>query len=138
MKLKVHTRLKASVTLEAAVIVPLFTLMVVMLIQVAMKCHDRVILNSISDKVCMEMEFSGLMEKEKQQRMEELENQGNEFIRDKMIQMKGTMHMKEDFLHIVTQYSSIDKNNPMTYVRMADAAEKLLKGGKENARQQNH
>lgn len=50
-------KLKGSVTLEAAVLIPLFTLIFVQLVFLALNCHDRAVANCTEDKVCMKAEF---------------------------------------------------------------------------------
>ena len=46
-------KLKGSVTIEASVLIPVFTLIAVQLILLALNCHDNVVINCAADKVCM-------------------------------------------------------------------------------------
>lgn len=133
-------KLKGSATVEAAIIIPLFTIMVVMLINLAITCHDRVIVNCASDKVCMEMEFSEMkIGKYNKEKITDLEARVSSYIAEKTLQGDKNLSMTEDALSIKTQYSEISKNNPMEYVRLIDAAEKLLgKGEDKNAGNQNN
>lgn len=123
-------KLRGSATLEAAVIVPVFTMIVVLIIGLAMDCHDTAIINCTSDKLCMEVEFTGLREgKYDAGKMKELSGKGSEYIKTKTLRNSRVMQIEEKILSIETEYSSIKKNNPVNYVRMTDAAEKLIGKG---------
>ncbi len=120
-------KLKGSVTIEASVIVPIFTIIVLQLVLLAISCHDRAITNLVSSKICMDMEFSGLENGEyRGDLLLELSNRGSLYVEEKTIKSGQVLEIKEGLLAIKTDVSSISKNNPVEFVWMTDAAKKLL------------
>lgn len=123
-----HINNMGATTIEAAVIVPLFTMIVVMLIQTAINSLDKDILNCASEKLCMDVEFlefkSGKYDKNK---LLEYTNLGNTFLNESTVNEKNQIEIVEDIFTIKTEYGKVDKNNPVQYVRITDVGEKLLK-----------
>jgi hypothetical protein len=118
---------RGTVTIEAAVIVPLFTIVVVMLIQTAIKCLDRDIVNCVSDKLCMDAEFLGFKSgKYDKNILRQYSEKANTYLQENTVSESYTVDISEELLVIKTDYGKVDKNNPVQYVRTADAAEKLL------------
>lgn len=125
-------KIKGSVTIEAAVIVPIFTVIVVQIILLAMECHDKTIINCTSDKLCMEMEFTGFREgRYDTEKMNALGNKGTEYLKNKTIKKSPVISMVSTLFHIETDYSEIEKNNPVEFVWITDAANKLIRRGEE-------
>lgn len=120
-------KLKGSVTIEASVIVPIFTIIVLQLVLLAISCHDRAITNLVSSKICMDMEFSGFEDGEyRRDLLLELSSRGTAYVEEKTIKSGQVLEIKEGLLAIKTDVSSISKNNPVEFVWMTDAAKKLL------------
>lgn len=123
-------KLKGSATIEAAVIIPLFMIMVLFIIELAIDCHDWTIRDCISDKICMEAEFAGLTDYQYDTvKMQDLGQRGTEYVQGKVLKSKVALTISESTLNMETKYSAIEKNNPIKYVWMVDALEKLA--GKE-------
>ena len=123
-------KLKGSATIEAAVIIPLFTVMVLLIIELAIDCHDWTIRDCVSDKICMEIEFAGLKEYDYDTiKIMDFSYRGTEYVKERVLKNKVTLTIKEGLLNIKTDYSAIEKNNPVTYVWKIDALNKLT--GKE-------
>lgn len=121
-------KLKGSVTIEACVIIPVFTIIVVWLVLASADCHDRAIINSISDKMCIEAEFMTFDGGKYDDRLlEEYSARRHGLIENATIKIKSTDKIKEDLLHLKTDSSSVLKNNPVQYVRVTDAVKKLMK-----------
>ncbi|MDD6571738.1 MAG: pilus assembly protein [Thermoflexaceae bacterium] len=133
-------KLRGSATIEAAVIIPLFTIIVVFIIGLAVDCHDTAVINCASGKLCMKAEFSGFSQgRYDTALLKELSGTGTAYIKEKVIKNSGVIQIEETLLNIETGYSSIEKNNPVEYVRLTDAAKKLIgKGGNENVSDKNH
>jgi len=123
-------KLKASVTLEASVLIPVFTFISVQLILLALNCHDRVIINCAADKVCMTAEFEkSLYEDSGKNVTDVLSRNVNEYIALKTVTMKTSVQIVTNFLKIETDYSQISQNNPVSYVWETDALKKLINSG---------
>ncbi len=123
-------KLKASVTLEASVLIPVFTFISVQLILLALNCHDRVIINCAADKVCMTAEFEkSLYEDSGKNVTDVLLRNVNEYIALKTVTMKTSVQIVSNFLKIETDYSQINRNNPVSYVWETDALKKLINSG---------
>lgn len=122
-------KVKGSITIEAAVIVPLFVIMVVNIILLAFECHDRAVINCASDKICMEVEFDSKNNDEYKNKIAALEEKGRKYLLNKTIIRTGELKIESGMLDVSSDYSKILKNNPMEFVRFTDAAEKLI--GKE-------
>ncbi len=120
-------KLKGSMTIEAAVIVPLFTIIVLQMVLLAIGCHDRALINCVSDKICMDMEFNGYEDgKYSGDLLKELSNKGTLYLEEKTIRNGMVLEMESGLLAIKTEVSSINKNNPVEFVWITDAAKKLL------------
>lgn len=120
-------KLKGSVTLEASVLIPVFTFIFVQLVLLALNCHDRVIINCAADKVCMEAEFDkGIQEKTD---VESLSQKANEYVMLKTVLEKPSVQIMTGILKIETEFSQIDRNNPVHFAWKTDALEKLVKSG---------
>ena len=120
-------RLKGSVTIEAAVIVPLFTMIFVRIVMLAIECHDVAIVNCASDKVCIEAEFIGYENGEyRADVMQELSEKVTLYLSEKTLTKSENIQLKEAILGIETKVSSISKNNPVEFVWITDAAKKLF------------
>ncbi len=123
-------KLKASVTLEASVLIPVFTFISVQLILLALNCHDRVIINCAADKVCMTAEFEkSLYEDSGKNVTDVLLRNVNEYLALKTVTMKTSVQIVSNFLKIETDYSQINRNNPVSYVWETDALKKLINSG---------
>ncbi len=101
-------RLKASYTVEASYIVPLFTVIVVVLIQCMLFLHDRAVYSAVEVKINMQEEFCG----------KNYEREAEEYLRKRLI-LEG----------IKIQAGNVDirENNMPQFVRVS----KALLGGKE-------
>lgn len=123
-------KLKASVTLEASVLIPVFTFLSVQLILLALNCHDRVIINCAADKVCMTAEFEKSFYEDSGKNVTDvLSRNANEYIASKTVTMKTSVQIVTNFLKIETDYSQINRNNPVSYVWETDALKKLINSG---------
>lgn len=123
-------KLKGSVTIEAAVIIPLFTIMVVNIILLGMDCHDRTIINCASDKMCMEVEFDSRKSEDYNSKILKLEEKGKAYLSGMTLRTSGELEISTGLLDVTSKYSQILKNNPVDFVWITDAAEKLVKKGK--------
>lgn len=121
-------RLKGSVTIEASVLIPIFTLIVVQLVILALNCHDRVIINCAADKVCMRYEFEKPIKKDNNKK-DDLSRELNAYIAVKSISVKPSVQIKKGLLKVETEYSRITQNNPVQFVWETDAVEKLVHAG---------
>lgn len=122
-------KLNGSITIEAAVIVPLFTIIVLQIILLAIDCHDKAIINCASDKICMDMEFNGFDNGEyRKDIMEALSYNGTMYLAEKTIKSAMSMKIRSTITNIETENSAIAKNNPIDFVWITDAAKKLMKG----------
>lgn len=123
-------KLKGSVTLEASVLIPVFTFICVQLVLLALNCHDRVIINCAADKVCMEAEFEkNLQEKAEQTAVDSLSQKVNEYIILKTVAEKPFVQIVTGILKVETEFSQINRNNPVHFTWETDALEKLVKSG---------
>lgn len=123
-------KLKGSVTIEASVLIPVFTLIVVEFILLAINCHDNVIINCAADKVCMRYEFEKSANKEHSEKAQEgLAAEASEYIAVKAMSKKPCIQIKSGLLKIETDYSRIIKNNPVDFVWQTDAIKKLTPSG---------
>lgn len=113
-------------TIEAAVIVPVFTIIVLELIIAAVECHDRVIVNCASDKVCMNFEFYELYQDNYLKIKDEYETAVNGYIGEKTIYDSENCNIEVSLLSVKTDDSNIDKNNPVEFVRVTNAAINLM------------
>lgn len=113
-------------TIEAAVIVPIFTIIVLEVIIASIECHDRVIINCASDKVCMNFEFYELYQDNYLEIKNEYETAVNGYIREKTIYGSENYSIDVSLLAVKTDISNIDKNNPVEFVRVTNAAINLM------------
>ena len=121
-------KLKGSMTIEAAVIVPLFTIIVLQMVLLGIGCHDRALINCVSDKICIDMEFNGYEDGEyREDMLGELSQNGTAYVAEKTIGEGQILELESTLLAIKTEVSSIDKNNPVEFVWITDAAKKLIK-----------
>lgn len=100
-------RFKAAYTVEAAFVIPIFTIVVVALIQLMLLLHDRAVYTSVMVKINMQEEFSG----------ENFEKEAEEYLKKRLIL---------DGVEIDGGNVQIQKNNMAEYIRISKA---LLKGG---------
>lgn len=119
-------KLKGSATIEAAVLVPLFMIMLVNIILLALDCHDSVIINCASDKICMEAEFYSYDTELYKRKINELEVLVNKYIEEKTVNSKAQIDVKDGVFDVSTEYSETLKNNPVDFVWLTDAAKKLI------------
>lgn len=120
--------LKASATIEAAVVVPFFALMVVQIVISAIHCHDQAIVYCVSSKICMSGEYGyRTFDKENRSRLREFSDLGNAYIYEKTLSEPSVLELTSSVLEIRTEHASILRNDPVDYVWMTDAAAKLLK-----------
>lgn len=123
-------RLKGSVTIEASVLIPVFTVIAVQLIMLALNCHDNVIINCAADKACMRYEFEKPVVKENSKiSLETLSGEVNGYIAAKTMIKKPYLQIKSGFLKTETDSSQIVKNNPIDFVWQTDAIKKLIPSG---------
>lgn len=101
-------RLKAAYTVEASYIVPLFTIIVVVLIQCMLFLHDRAVYHAVEVKINMQEEFTG----------KNYEREGEKYLKKRLIL---------DGVEIKAGNVDIRENNMSEFVRIS----KALLGGKE-------
>ncbi len=101
-------RLRGSYTLEASYIVPLFTVITVILIQLMLFLHDRAVYSAVEVKINMQEEFSG----------KDYEKEAEEYLKKRLV-----------FYGVEINIGNVDikENNMSNYVRIS----KALLGGKE-------
>ncbi|MGN0160061.1 MAG: hypothetical protein ACI4AQ_01600 [Lachnospiraceae bacterium] len=134
---KRRKRIKGSVTLEAAVVVPLFVIMVVNIVVAAFECHDQAIINCVGTKICMRAEYGyRSFDKDHSGKLDELSRLGTAYVGEKTIQKKDSVNVKASLLEVQALSASILRNDPVDYVWVSDAAEKLLQraGEKEDGK----
>lgn len=120
-------KLNGSITIEAAVIVPIFTIMVMQIILLAMDCHDITITNCAAAKICMNMEFNGYENGEyRADLLKELSYDGTQYLEEKAIKTNPVVELKSTITSIETEQAAIQKNNPVEFVWITDAAKKLV------------
>lgn len=123
-------RLNGSATIEASVLIPVFTVIIVQLILLALNCHDNVIINCAADKGCMRYEFEKPLAKEKDTKSSDrLSKEISEYISVKTMVKKPQVRIKSGLLKTETEYSRITANNPVEYVWQTDAVKKLISAG---------
>lgn len=126
-------RLKGSVTIEASVLIPVFTVIAVQLILLALNCHDNVIINCAADKVCMQYEFAKPGVKENSNKtLDRLSGEVSTYIAEKTMAKKPYIQIKSGFFKTETDYSQIISNNPVDFVWQTDAIKKLVPTGGDN------
>lgn len=98
-------------TIEAAVIIPLFTVIFVMMIQLNISLHDSVIINSAETKFCMAEELADTS-------VEMYE----EYVRNKsMDRDEYVLSYEKGERYIKTENAQIMINNPCDFLRKAKA-----------------
>lgn len=126
-------RLKGSVTIEASILIPVFTMIAVQLILLALNCHDNVIINCAADKVCMQYEFVKPGVKENGNKtLDRLSGEVSTYIAEKTMSKKPYIQIKSGFFKTETDYSQIISNNPVDFVWQTDAIKKLVPTGGDN------
>jgi hypothetical protein len=99
-------------TVEASVIVPLFTIIVAVLIHMMLILHDKAVENSIEVKMNMRLEFEG-------GNAQDYEKNAESYLKERLILGGGNIEVKEN---------TLIKNNDMPeFVRIT----KALTGRKE-------
>lgn len=127
-KLKKIRAFRASTTIEAAVIVPLFVIMVVQFIFVAEHCHDQTIYNAVAVKGNVVSEFGARKEDDYKKNMEDVNGKINVYLDEKTIGSGRSITIKSSILNIESDASVIAKNDPVEFTWLSDAATKLVKG----------
>ncbi len=127
-------KLKGSVTIEASVLIPVFTLIAVQLILLALNCHDNVVINCAADKVCMRYEFEMPIVKENSKKsLEGLSGEVSRYIASKTMTKKPNIQIKSGFFKTETDYSQIVKNNPVDFVWQTEAIKNLIPSGGDDS-----
>lgn len=123
-------KLKGSTTLEAAVIVPIFTIIVVQIVLNAFQCHDVAIRNCVTSKMCIKAEYGyRTFDKDNADKLKNLTEKTNAYIGEKTIGEETMVNISASLLDINAEKASVLRNDPVDYVWLTDAAEKLLKKG---------
>lgn len=123
-------KLKGSVTIEASVLIPVFTIIAVQLILLALNCHDNVIINCAADKVCMRYEFEKPIVKEKSKKtLEKLSGDASEYVAVKAVTKKPNIQIRSGIFKVETKYSQISRNSPVEFVWQTDAVKNLIPSG---------
>lgn len=125
---KWNRKMKASTTIEAAIIVPLFMMMLVLLVLSAIKCHDRAIYNTIAVKGNVQAEFGARKKEDYERNIEQIGGKINAYLDEKVIYNKQRLCLKNNVMNISSEASLIGKNDPVEFTWLTDAAKNLMKG----------
>lgn len=107
-------RFKASYTVEASYIVPLFTIIVAVLINLMVYYHDVIVFNSVKLKMNIKAEFTD-------ENKSALENAAHNYLSVRLIYNQENKKIIDDTLVI--------KNNAPEFIRFT----KAVKGEEENS-----
>lgn len=120
---------KGVATIEAAVIVPLFTIIIVLLIKQAIMCHDNTLNCCTYEKVCILAEFE---QHEKGRYMlkgyDEYGNKAKAYFDEKKISNEDQnekTQVSNGLLYISADDVKVLKNNPVEYVWKITALKKF-------------
>lgn len=123
--------LNASITVEAAIIVPLFTLIIVQMIILAINCHDVAMSNIIETKMVMKVEYEAVFHgKVNEDIRKKIQLDGNKVLEIKSIGKRDEVKIEKTIFDVKSQHSQILLNNPVEFVRITDAA-KIITNGKK-------
>lgn len=120
-------RLRGSATIEAAVIVPIFMIMLVQLVLASLDCHDAAVLSCIGTKSAVIAEFGGRKNEDYKKKINELSAKVNAYVEDKTVSRKSNIQIKNNMLSISAGKSVIAKNDPVEFTWLTDAAKKIMK-----------
>lgn len=101
-------RFRGSYTLESSYIVPLFTIIIVILIQLMLFLHDRAVYSAVEVKINMQEEFSG----------KDYEREAEEYLKKRLVFYGAKINIGN---------ADIKENNMSNYARIS----KAWLGGKE-------
>lgn len=101
-------RLRAAYTVEASIIVPLFTVIIVVLIQLMLFLHDRAVYSAVEVKTGIQEEFTG----------KSYEKEAAQYLENRLILKNGEYKIEN---------VKIKENNMPKFARIS----KALSGGKE-------
>lgn len=116
-------KVRGSVTVEAAVIIPLFTIIVVNIILLAFTCHDRAVTSCAETKVCVRLEFL----KDGKNKVTEMNKRLDGYLSGKTIGSRNSTQIEYGLLSVKSGKSAIVKSNPVSITRITNATKKLLK-----------
>lgn len=114
---------RGSVTVEAAVIIPLFTIIVVNMVLLAFTCHDRAVISCAETKTCVRLEFL----KDGKDKVSEMNNRLEGYLSARTIGGISSTQIEYGLLNVSSGKSVIVRSNPVSITRITNAAKKLVK-----------